>query len=131
MPIEPPELDETPETIVQADADETAAVPPLPVTTVDPVQTRELPAKHTAYFTVGSVGTAAGVRLVPHDPRRKSVTVLALDQDVVLGGTQAAALSGAQWPANVPFVSTSVGEMWATSVTATTDVSVIAEYWTD
>jgi hypothetical protein len=96
-----------------------------------PVRTVELPSKSGGMFTVPAVD-GNGQRLLGRDPRRKQATIVALAQDVRVGGSQAqASLAGARWPANVPLVYSGKDEVWAAAVTATTDVSVIVENWAD
>jgi hypothetical protein len=101
----------------------------IPVKVGEPVETRELPSKRFSARTV-PVGTAAGSKLLANDPRRKFATIIAKTQDIRIGSTQAEAqLSGAWVPGIVPFLITSVAEIWAIGDGASTDVSVIEEYW--
>lgn len=148
MPIEPPELDETPETILQADTDETAAVPPLPVTAVDPVQTQAMPAKVAGMLRY-DLSTTAPQRILAHDPRRKRAVIVGWDlgaaasHGVALGGTQAEALSAYAFvlPATLsgnttadsattpPLEITTQDEVWAVAVSGAISVSVMNEQW--
>lgn len=74
--------------------------------------------------------TTAGVKLLSADPRRKTATIIARTQDIQIGANQAQSqLNGAWIPGVVPFVITSVGEVWAIGVGGNTDVSVIEEYF--
>lgn len=101
----------------------------VPVKVCEPVDARELPAKRLSTRTV-PVGTLAGVKLLSADPRRKSATIIARTQDILIGANQAQAqLSGAWVPGVLPLAITSVSEVWAVSTGADTDVSVIEEYW--
>jgi hypothetical protein len=101
----------------------------VPVEICGPVEARELPSKRFAARTV-NVGTSAGVRLLSADPRRKFATIIARTQDILIGANQAQAqLNGAWVPGVVPFVITSVTEVWAVGSGAATDVSVIEEYF--
>lgn len=103
----------------------------VPVEINTPVNTRELPSKFGAMYTEKAVGTTA-VRILDRDPRRKSAQIIGLDQNIRFGSTQAVANStGAVWPSVVPYVSNCFDELWVASVTSTTDISVITEWWAD
>jgi hypothetical protein len=108
---------------------------PINVTVCGPTEVRELPAVRSGYRTEQGVGTAVGVKLLAFEPRRKSAVILALSQDIYLSNSQAGAQSGAagaaRIPAVVPFVVGHLDEVWATSVASTTDISIVAEYWTE
>lgn len=108
-----------------------APLTPIPTTVESTVRVQELPAKKTTFYTAASVGTTVGVQLLGRDPRRKQATIIGLSQDIRLGSTQAEAVSGGRVPAVVPIVIGSMGEIWATAVSSTTDITVIAEYWSD
>ena len=98
-----------------------------------PVQTRELPAKFAGMSTLKGVTSGPAVQILYKDYRRKSATINALNANIILGSSQAqaAANSGATWPANVPLVITSYEEVWVSAVSTTTDISVIIESWAD
>lgn len=101
----------------------------IPVKVSEAVETRELPSKRLAVRTVPVI-TTAGVKLLSADPRRKTATIIARTQDIQIGANQAQSqLNGAWIPGVVPFVITSVGEVWAIGVGGNTDVSVIEEYF--
>ncbi len=103
----------------------------IPVCIDTPVNTRELPSKYAGMTTYNDVSTTA-IKILGRDPRRKSATIIGLDQNLRFGPTQGVATStGAVWPAVVPYVSTCYDELWASSVTSTTDISVIIELWAD
>lgn len=100
----------------------------IPVKVCEPAETRELPSKRIAPRTV-PVGTTAGVKLLSADPRRKFATIIGRTSDIHIGATQSQAQLAGSWvPGVVPFVITSVAELWAIGESAT-DVSVIEEYW--
>lgn len=98
-----------------------------------PVNARELPSKFAGMSTVRGVSSTVPVQLLFKDFRRKSATINALSANIVIGGSQAQALSpnGATWPANVPLVITSYEEVWVSAVSTSTDISVIIESWAD
>jgi hypothetical protein len=127
------ELDATPEDVVQAEELDQGV--PVPVTVAGPVETRELPAVRAGYRTETAVGTAVGAKLLPFEPRRKGAVLIALSADIWISGSQAGAQAGAagaaRVPALVPFPVGHLDEVWACAVTGTTDVSVLAEYWTE
>jgi hypothetical protein len=101
----------------------------VPVKVCEPVESRELPSKRVSTRTV-PVGTAAGVKLLSADPRRKFATIIGRTQDLLIGANQAQAqLSGSWIPGSVPFIISTVAEVWATGDGGATDVSVIEEYY--
>lgn len=101
----------------------------LPVKICEPTEVRELPSKRIGPHTV-TVGATVGVKLIADDPRRKRVTLIARTQDINIGSTQAQSqLAGAWVPSEIPVVFDTRAELWAISITETTDVSVIEEYW--
>lgn len=101
----------------------------VPVKICEPVESRELPAKRISARVVNVSSTVAG-KLLSTDPRRKSATLIPRTQDILIGSSQSqAALTGAWLPGVVPFVTTTQSEVWAMGDGASTDVSVIEEYW--
>ena len=148
MSTEIPELDETPGTIVQEDQDEMAAVPPLPVTTVDPVQTQAMPSKVAGMLRY-DLSTTVPQRILAHDPRRRRALVQGFDfaaaaaQGVALDGQQSEATSPYAFvlattlsgnttadSASTPVLEiTSQDEVWAVAVGGAITVSVMNEQW--
>lgn len=108
---------------------------PINVSVVGPTEVRELPAVRAGYRTEQNVTAAIAVKLLPFEPRRKSAVLIALTQDMFISGSQAGAMSGASGalrvPALVPWVISNLDEVWACSVTGTTDIGVQAEYWSE
>ncbi|MCA1839936.1 MAG: hypothetical protein LC723_06355 [Actinobacteria bacterium] len=101
----------------------------VPVEVCGPIEARELPTKRLSARTV-PVGTSAGVKLLSVDPRRKFATIIGRTQDLRIGATQSEAqMTGAWLPGVVPLQVTTVAELWAIGDGASTDVSVIEEYW--
>jgi hypothetical protein len=128
------DLTPEPEEIVQAeDADH--PLQPFPVYTCAPVQTRELPGIRAGYATETGVTTSFGVRLLTMEPRRKSAVILATTQDIWISSSQAGAQSGAagafRVPKGLPFTIDHLDQVWCTSTTDTTDVSVLTTYWSE
>lgn len=128
------ELNVDPEDIVQAEEPYDPARP-INVTVCGPVETREVPAVRAGYRTEQSVTTTVAVKILAFEPRRKSAVLIAQGQDIWLAGSQAGAQVGASGaariPALLPFVIGHLDEVWACSVTGTTDIAVLAEYWTE
>jgi hypothetical protein len=123
-----------PEDVVQAEENYDPHAP-INVSVCGPTEVRELPAVRAGYRTEQAVGTAVAVKLLAFEPRRKSATILALDQDIYLSNSQAGAQAGASGaariPAVVPYVIGHLDEVWACAVSATTNISVLCEYWTE
>jgi hypothetical protein len=129
------DLTPDPAEIVQAEEPYDPARP-INVTVCGPVQTRELPAQAPpGYKTDQAITATLGVKILPMDPRRKHATIIAQSQDIWISSSQAGAQSGASGamriPAVVPFVIDHVHEVWACSVTSTTDVSSQSVYWSE
>jgi hypothetical protein len=105
----------------------------VPVTLDEPVNVRELPAI-SAGMTRKTLDTS-GERILAADPKRKSATIVSLDQALYLGmdaGNVNAAMgspNGARWPVSTPLVLTTCDEVWASSVTSTTTLTIIIEKW--
>lgn len=123
-----PEFDQDPGDVLQEQEDRLTVIP---VEVTEPVRSIALPGKRTTFYTVSDVTATTGVQLLGRDPRRKHATIIGLAQDVILGSTQSNALNGARIPAVVPFVISSMDEVWAVAVTSTTDISVIVEFWSE
>ena len=128
------DLTPEPEEIVQAEEDD-YSLRPLPMYVCGPVGTRELPGRVPGYKTEQGVGTTVGVKLLPMEPRRKSATIMAIDQDIWISSSQAGAQVGAagafRVSAVVPFVIDHMEEVWACAVTGTTDISVASTFWSE
>jgi len=122
--------------VMQDDAPERVVVP---VAIEGHAHVRELPALG-AGATVLTLDTN-GARVLAADPKRKFVTLVSRDQDIYVG-TRSAQVdirntagaagtpSGAWWPANVPLVIGHCDEIWVSSASSTTRLSVLPERWT-
>jgi hypothetical protein len=123
-----------PEDIVQVEEDYGQAAP-VQVVVGSAVETRELPAVRAGYRTESGVTALVGVKLLAFEPRRKSAVVIAQSGDLWLSisqaGAQAGAAGAARLPVGVPLAVGHLDEVWACAVTDSTDVSVLAEYWTE
>lgn len=129
-------IDLTPDTeeIVQAE-DCGCELSTVPVDIKGPVQTRELPAIRAGYKTDQGVTALVGVRLLPFEPRRKSALIMASDQDIWISSSQAGAQSGASGAfrvaVNVAFPIDHMDEVWACTITGTSDISVMSSFWSE
>lgn len=129
-------IDTTPEPdeIVQSE-EQPYIQAPIPVITCGPTEVRELPAVRAGYQTAQGVTATVAVQVLPFEPRRKYATVIALDQDIYIGVSQAAAQSGAagsmRWPAVVPYPVGHLEEIWVCAVTGTTNVGIETAYWSE
>lgn len=115
--------------------------PVVKVCVVEPVQVDELPTRLGGLFSLALPQTTPPVatRVVNDDPRRKSVTLLALEGDVWLSGRSMGAesgVSGVNSPAfrlgaNVPTTINTRSALFAVPVAGspTITLSVIVEQW--
>lgn len=132
-----PEFDPTPAEINQTENVATVPIPPLPVTVVDPIPVRDMPAVSSGWQAYDvPLTTSPAVRVLGRDPRRKRALIVAVDLAgttgrMQLGGTQAEAGSDRAtiWPINTPLEITGSDEVWASARTAVITVSVINEQW--
>jgi hypothetical protein len=120
--------------VLQAEAPEKLTAVPVCVEEVRaPVRAQQLPRKGGSTQT-RTVSTAAK-RYLLADHWRGSVTIMSMDQNIMVGFSEAAAQDpeGAMsiWPKLVPLVVTATVEIWLASVAATTDVSLTAERWAE
>ncbi len=104
------------------------------VRVVGPVETRELPSLSGGYRT--RTLTTSGEKILPADPKRKMATILSATQDIYVGADQSSVTadggtnpSAPPWPDAVPLVITHTDEVWASSVTSTTVLTIITERW--
>jgi len=65
------------------------------------------------------------VQVLFDDPRRASATLVALDNDLLLGVNRGDPI--AQWPVGVPLVTAASGPLWVRAVGAATNVTVVTE----
>jgi hypothetical protein len=80
------------------------------------------------YSIVTDVDTT-GQMLLPADSTRQRVTILSLDENIVLSDSFAGLATGATWLVNVPVVIEAGDQVWAKAAINTTDISVIVERW--
>ena len=105
----------------------------VPVTVETPVDVRELPRIGGGAWT--DTLDTAGKRVLTNDPKRAVVTIVSLDQAIYYGHDQgnvsaaAGTPNGALWPANTPLVLTHTEEVFLSSSTSTSRVTIIVERW--
>lgn len=105
----------------------------VPVVVETPVDVRELPRVGGGAWRE-TIDTA-GKRLLSGDPRRAVVQIISKDQAFYYGTEQGhvdarvGTPTGAEWPALTPLVVTHCSEVWVSSVTSTTQVSIVPETW--
>ncbi len=102
------------------------------VTNVEgPVQVQLLPSVSGGSRSWSGVPATEAQRVANADPRRRSCTVMSLDQNIYVGNTKTEAESGygVLWPKLVPLVLTHAEAVYVRSATATTAVSVVVENW--
>lgn len=95
-----------------------------------PVRTQALPRKSGATRT-RQVGTTP-IKLLSGDHRRASAQIISIGNPMLIAfnmASQSDPTTMAVWPASVPYVLTADTELWVASSTATTNISVITEYW--
>lgn len=105
------------------------------VSVTGPVRTQALPRKGGATRT-RVVGDTKAVQLLTADHRRAKVTLMSMDQEMLVAFSEASTADPSAmsvWPKGVPFPCEATVEVWAQSaVTAqTTRISVTTELWAE
>jgi hypothetical protein len=102
----------------------------VPVSVEGVVQTTDVPGRTTGFRSF-LLATSPAQRIVDDDPRRATVTILALDDDIRIAGDMGSASSsgGVKIPVGTPVTLGTSDEIWAASTTIPCEVSVISEYW--
>ena len=113
----------------QEDEYKSIPIPTVPVNVDGPVQVHHVPSV-VAGCRSYTVGTTAS-RVANSDPRRRSVTVISIDEDFYVGANQQESESGygALWPKLVPLVLTHQDPVYVTATQNTSTVSVVVENW--
>jgi|SRR5688572_8735583 len=75
----------------------------------------------------------AGKRIVGKDPRRRTASLMSIDQNFYYGTSQQEvdSTTAALWPKLVPLVVSHQEEIWVRSATTTTTLSLVNEQWAD
>lgn len=105
----------------------------IPVTVDGPVQIHNLPSVSAGSRCWTSVGDVTPVRVANGDPRRRSMTLISLDEDFYVGATQSEVEQGyaALWPSGIPLTLTHSDPVYVLCAhdTNTTTISVLVENW--
>lgn len=119
--------------VLQEEEDYASVLIPVCVKEVaGPVRVQELPRKAATSRTV-SVGTTA-VQVLFANHWRSKATLMAMDQNILVAFSQAAAQDPSTmsvWPKLVPLPITATVEVWVASATTTTALSITSELWAE
>lgn len=116
--------------VIQEEADYDASIQVCVSDVKVPLRVQELPRKLATSQTRTLTTTVQ--RLLRADHYRATAVLVSFDQDVYLAFNEASAQDTStmsRWPVNEPFRLTAAVDLWARSVTSTTDVSVTTERW--
>lgn len=107
---------------------------PLPTVRVDvdgPVQVHLVPSVTGGSRSYADVASTGAQRVANADPRRRSVTLMSIDEDFYVGTSQQEAESGygALWPKLVPLPLTHQEEVYVRAAQNTSTISVLVENW--
>jgi hypothetical protein len=105
--------------------------PAVKVKVAGPVRTQELPRKAGATFTRGVTNAVPNVPMLRADHWRAKATVIA-SAAIYIAFSQASAQDFNRtlwWPANLPFYTAAVTEIWVYAQTGTANVSIATEMW--
>lgn len=105
------------------------------VTVAGPVRTQTLPRKGGATRT-RVVGDSRAVQVLTSDPRRARVTLMSMDQEMLVAYSDAATQDPSTmtaWPKGVPFTCDATVDVFVQCAVAaqTTRVSVTTELWAE
>lgn len=114
--------------VLQAETD--GPEPTVRVSVDGPIRTQQLPHKSAGTRT-RTIGTTMQ-KLLSADHRRALFRILSINQSVYVAFNAGGAgdpTTCVIWPANLPLTVTADCELWAASTTATTQLSIITEFW--
>jgi hypothetical protein len=96
-----------------------------------PVQVHELPSVAAGSRSYSGVTATDAVKVGNRDPRRRVMRIVAIEENIVYGTSQAQANAGTGvvWPKLVPLCVTHADEVWIRAFANTATVSVIVENW--
>jgi hypothetical protein len=122
-------------TIEQVEGLEEHEFPAARVVVETPVRTQELPSSNAdmSYVTLPD-DSVSDTPLFGNDPRRSCVTLLTIDEEIMVATNQAALRknTGMRWPINVPLVLRHREEIWVKCMDAAgTALSWNYELWTE
>lgn len=118
--------------IEQREADALAGRP-VSVAVAGPVGVQQMPSRSWSARNRTVPMDAGGIKIASADPRRRSLTLIAVNAPMFIGATSAANMgpTSVRWPAGVPLVLTHQEEVWAACTTADVLVSIVEELWAD
>ena len=105
-------------------------IPSVRVNVDGPVQVHQVPSVVAGCRSFTAVGTTAK-RIANADPRRRSITIMSIDENFYVGSNQQESESGygALWPKLVPLPLTHQDAVYVRATQNTTTVSVVTENW--
>lgn len=114
----------------QEDEYKAIPIPSVPVNIDGPVQIHQVPSVVAGCRSYTAIGTTAK-RIANSDPRRRSITLMSIDENFYVGANQQESESGygALWPKLVPLVLTHMDPVYVRATQNTTTVSVVVENW--
>jgi hypothetical protein len=96
----------------------------VPVRVEGEVRVSPDPARVVSFRTYNAL-TTESVKVLPDDVRRDTATIMAIDNDVLLGVNSGDAT--ATWPVGVPLVIRATGEVWVRAIGGASLVTVVVE----
>lgn len=125
-----PELEPDISEVLQREDD--YAEPTVKVCVEGPVRTQALPRKSAGIRGI-TVESTSAKRLLTADPSRASATIMTGSVAVSIGGSKQEVEGGqpGQMPANQVWTLGASDELWASSTSGATTVTVIQERWAD
>jgi hypothetical protein len=126
------DIDE-PEDLATPEADEVFQAEPvgaIPVEIKGITPVISVGGRTTGFWTF-QVSTTVPQKILSDDPRRTTVTIIPIDNDIRVGGYQSDVLTDAAplLPAGVPLVLNTSDEIWAVADISTAVISVFTESW--
>ncbi len=106
-------------------------MPNVRVNVDGPVGVHLLPSVTGACRSFTAIAATSAKRIANANPRRRSITILSIEENIYVGSNQNEAASGygALWPKLVPLVLTHQEEVHVRAAQNTVTVSVIEENW--
>lgn len=115
----------------QEDEHRDIPLPDVRVNVDGPVGVHLLPSVTGACRSFTAIPATGAKRIGNANPRRRSITILSIEENIYVGTTQneAASAYGALWPKLVPLLLTHQEEVHVRAAQNTVTVSVIEENW--
>lgn len=107
---------------------------PLPNVRVNvdgPIQVHLLPSVTAGMRSYLAIAATGAQKVANADPRRRSLILMSIEENIYVGVTQqeAASGAGALWPKLIPLVLTHQDTVYVRAAQNTVTVSVVAENW--